>query len=29
VAIDTPWIRQVQHWTVSKIDTRFQALPNK
>ena len=29
IAIDTPWIRQVQHWTVSKIDTRFQALPNK
>jgi sugar lactone lactonase YvrE len=29
IAIDTPWIRQVKHWTVSKIDTRFQALPNK
>jgi len=29
VAIDTPWIDQVKHWTVSKIDTRFQALPNK
>ena len=29
IAIDTPWIRQVTHWTVSKIDTRFQPLPNK
>ena len=29
VAIDTPWTDQVKHWTVSKIDTRFQALPNK
>jgi len=29
VAIDTPWIRQVKHWTVSKIDTRFQRLPDK
>jgi sugar lactone lactonase YvrE len=29
VAVDTPWIRQVKHWTVSKIDTRFQPLPDK
>ena len=29
VAIDTPWIDKVKHWTVSKIDTRFQALPDK
>jgi sugar lactone lactonase YvrE len=29
IAIDTPWIREVKHWTVSKIDTRFQALPDK
>jgi len=29
IAIDTPWIRKVEHWTVSKIDTRFQALPDK
>src|SRR5262249_38565918 len=29
VAIDTPWTDRVKHWTVSKIDTRFQALPDK
>jgi sugar lactone lactonase YvrE len=29
VAIDSDWTAQVKHWTVSKIDTRFQALPNK
>jgi sugar lactone lactonase YvrE len=29
VAVDSDWTAQVKHWTVSKIDTRFQALPNK
>ena len=29
VAIDSAWTAQVQHWTVSKINTQFQALPNK
>ena len=29
VAVDSDWAIQVKHWTVSKIDTRFQALPNK
>jgi len=29
IAVDTPWIRKVEHWTVSKIDTRFQTLPDK
>jgi sugar lactone lactonase YvrE len=29
IAVDSAWAAQVQHWTVSKIDTRFQALPNK
>src|SRR4029077_16616596 len=27
VAVDSDWTAQVKHWTVSKIDTRFQALP--
>jgi sugar lactone lactonase YvrE len=29
VAIDSAWTAQVKHWTVSKINTQFQALPNK
>src|SRR5262249_13361349 len=29
VAIDSAWTAQVKHWTVSKINTKFQALPNK
>ena len=29
VAIDLAWTAQVKHWTVSKINTQFQALPNK
>jgi len=29
IAVDSAWAAQVKHWTVSKIDTRFQALPNK
>ena len=29
VAVDSDWTTQVKHWTVSKIDTRFQALPDK
>ena len=29
VAIDSDWTAQVKHWTVSKINTKFQALPNK
>jgi len=28
VAIDSAWTAQVKHWTVSKISTQFQALPN-
>jgi hypothetical protein len=28
-SLDSQWAADVQHWTVSKIDTRFQALPNK
>ena len=29
IAIDSAWTAQVKHWTVSKINTKFQALPNK
>jgi len=29
IAIDSAWTAQVKHWTVSKINTQFQALPNK
>jgi len=29
IAIDSAWTAQVQHWTVSKIDTRFQKLPDR
>ena len=29
VAIDSAWTAQVKHWTVSKVNTQFQALPNK
>jgi sugar lactone lactonase YvrE len=29
IAIDSAWTAQVKHWTVSKIHTQFQALPNK
>jgi sugar lactone lactonase YvrE len=29
VAIDSDWTAQVKHWTVSKINTQFQALPDK
>jgi sugar lactone lactonase YvrE len=29
IAIDSAWTAQVKRWTVSKIDTRFQALPDK
>ena len=29
LAIDSAWTAQVKHWTVSKINTKFQALPNK
>jgi len=29
IAIDSAWTVQVKHWTVSKINTQFQALPNK
>jgi sugar lactone lactonase YvrE len=29
IAVDTGWTTQVQHWTVSKINTKFQPLPNK
>jgi sugar lactone lactonase YvrE len=29
VAIDSAWTAQVKHWTVSKINTQFQGLPNK
>jgi sugar lactone lactonase YvrE len=29
VAVDTAWTDLVQHWTVSKIDTKFQPLPTK
>jgi sugar lactone lactonase YvrE len=29
IAVDSGWAAQVKHWTVSKIDTRFQPLPNK
>src|SRR5262249_20666687 len=27
--LDSQWTAKVKHWTVSKIDTRFQALPDK
>jgi sugar lactone lactonase YvrE len=29
IAVDSDWAIKVQHWTVSKIDTRFQRLPDK
>jgi sugar lactone lactonase YvrE len=29
IAIDSAWTAQVKHWTVSRINTHFQALPNK
>jgi len=29
IAVDSEWAAQVKHWTVSKINTQFQALPNK
>src|SRR5262249_41090641 len=29
VAIDSAWTAEVKHWTVSKIHTQFQALPDK
>ena len=29
IAIDSAWTAQVKHWTVSKINTKFQTLPNK
>jgi len=29
IAIDSAWTAQVKHWTVSKINTKFQALPIK
>lgn len=29
IAVDSDWTAHVNHWTVSKIDTRFQALPDK
>src|SRR6478752_4026581 len=29
VAIDSAWTAQFKHWTVSKVNTKFQALPNK
>ena len=29
IAVDSAWAAQVKHWTVSKIDTRFQPLPNR
>jgi sugar lactone lactonase YvrE len=29
IAIDSAWTAQVKHWTVSKVNTKFQALPNK
>jgi len=29
VAIDSAWTAQVKHWTVSKINTQFQSLPDK
>ena len=29
IAVDSAWAAQVKHWTVSKIDTRFQALPDR
>ncbi len=29
IAVDTGWTVQVKHWTVSKINTIFQPLPNR
>ncbi len=29
IAVDSAWAAKVKHWTVSKIDTRFQPLPDK
>ncbi len=29
IAVDSAWTAQVQHWTVSRIDTHFQPLPNR
>jgi sugar lactone lactonase YvrE len=29
IAVDSGWTAQVKHWTVSKISTQFQPLPNK
>jgi len=29
IAVDSAWTAQVKHWTVSKIDTFFQPLPNR
>jgi sugar lactone lactonase YvrE len=29
IAVDSAWAAQVKHWTVSKISTQFQPLPNK
>ena len=29
IAVDSAWAAKVKHWTVSKIDTRFQALPDR
>jgi len=29
IAVDSAWAAKVKHWTVSKIDTRFQRLPDK
>jgi sugar lactone lactonase YvrE len=29
IAVDSAWAAQVKHWTVSRIDTQFQPLPDK
>jgi sugar lactone lactonase YvrE len=29
IAVDSAWTAKVHHWTVSKIDTRFQRLPDR
>lgn len=29
IAVDSAWAAQVKHWTVSKIDTHFDPLPNR